>query len=145
VRIVTGFALASLAAAATLVLFVYAPGDWEGLGADLNGDRLSEAAYFALVIAPWVAVCAAVPALIGVVIAERRKIAGSVFYALVGLGTAVAGFALQHVSEASGGAGIFQAYALIAFLAAGLVGGVVYWASSGRHASGAAGRPSKAS
>ncbi|HEY1246430.1 MAG TPA: hypothetical protein VGF29_16515, partial [Hyphomicrobiaceae bacterium] len=84
VRILTGFALASLAAAATLVIFVYAPYDWQGLRTDLTGDRVSEAGYFALVITPWVALCAGAPALAGVLYAETNRIRGSTFYALAG-------------------------------------------------------------
>jgi hypothetical protein len=133
VRILTGFALASFAAAATLVLFVYAPADWANPGADLTGARLSEAGYFALVITPWVALSAALPALAGVLLAEARYIAGWTFYVLAGLATAAVGFLAQHWSEPPGELGIFQAYALIAFLAAGLIGGLVYWASSGRY------------
>jgi hypothetical protein len=133
VRILIGFALASFAAAATLVLFVYAPGNWASPGADLSGARLSEAGYFALLITPWVALSAALPALAGVLYAETHKVAGWLFYAFAGLGTAFAGFLVQHASESRGTPGIFEAYALIAFLAGGLVGGLVYWAASGRH------------
>ncbi len=134
VRILIGFALASFAAAATLVLFVYAPGDLASLSTDLNGARLSAAGYFALMSTPWVALCAALPAFAGVLFAETRKVAGWTFYALAGIATAGAGFLVQHWSEPPGELSIFQAYALIAFLAAGLVGGLVYWASSGRYA-----------
>ena len=138
VRILTGFALASFAAAATLVLFIYAPADWASPGADLTGARLSEAGYFALIVTPWVALSAALPALVGVTIAEARNIAGSTFYVLAGIGTAAVGFLVQHWSEPPGGLGIFQAYALIAFLVAGLIGGLVYWVSSGRYVTRAA-------
>jgi len=134
VRILVGFALASLAAAATLVLFVYAPVDWANPAADLSGPRLSEAGYFALMITPWVALAAALPVLAGVSYAESQKIAGWPFYVFAGLGTAFAGFLLQHASESRGGPGIFEAYALIAFLVAGIVGGLVYWLASGRYA-----------
>src|SRR5262245_4257124 len=132
VRIPFGFVLASFAAAATLVSFVYVPGDWVGLRADLNGDRFSEAAYFAIVITPWVALAASVPAAVGVTFAEMRKIAGSTFYVLAGIAIAALGFLLQHLSEAPRGASVFQAYLLIAFLTSGLVGGFVYWVVSGR-------------
>jgi hypothetical protein len=133
VRVLTGFALASFAAAATLVLFVYAPVDTASLSTDLNGARLLQAGYFALVITPWVGLSAAPPALAGVFYAEAQKIAGWPFYVFAGLGTAFAGFLLQHLSESHGGPGIFEAYALIAFLVAGIVGGLVYWAASGRY------------
>jgi hypothetical protein len=139
VRILLGFALASLAATATLVAFVYVPGDWEGLRADLGNERLSEAGYFIGVSAPWVALCAVAPALAGVVFAESNKITGAMFYAAVGFGIALAGFFIQYSSEA----GIFQAYALIAFLAAGVIGGLVYWFSAGCYAGKAPGAAAK--
>jgi hypothetical protein len=134
VRILIGYALASLAAAAILVAFVYVPGDLGGLGTDLTGDRLSEAGLFALVVAPWIALFAAAPALAGITFAETNKIAGAMFYAAVGLASAAAGFFLQHTSETQGAPGVFQAYALIAFLTAGITGGLVYWAVAGRYA-----------
>jgi hypothetical protein len=139
VRTLAGFTLASFAAAATLVLFVYAPGDLAGLRADFSGARLSEAGYFALVITPWVALSAALPALVGVLVAETYRLAGWPFYVLVGLATAFAGFFVQHSSGSRGAPGIFEAYALIAFLTAGLIGGLVYWAFSGRYVASAAG------
>jgi hypothetical protein len=129
VRILTGFALASFAAAVTLVAFVYAPSETAGL----TGARLSAAGYFAIVITPWVALCAALPAFISVMIAEARHIAGWTFYVLAGIGTAAVGFLVQYWTETRVGPGIFQAYALIAFLTAGLIGGLAYWVSSGRY------------
>ena len=134
VRVLMGFALASLAAAATLVLFVYAPSDLAGLRSELNGERLSEAGFFALVITPHVASSAALPALAGVLFAETRKVAAWGFYAFAGMAIAVAGFFVQHLTEAPYRESIFQAYALMAFLTAGLIGGLVYWGTSGRFA-----------
>jgi hypothetical protein len=134
VRVVLGFALACLAAAVTLVAFVYAPGNWAALGAELSGERLSEAGFFALVITPHVIVAAALPALLAAFYAETRKVAGWAFYGLAGIGVGLAGFLLQHLTEAPDLESIFQAYALIAFLTAGLIGGLVYWAASGRFA-----------
>src|SRR5262245_16541308 len=96
VRILIAFVLASLAAAGVLVAFAYAPGDWGRVQADLTGERLSNAGLFALRVAPWIALCAAAPALAGVAYAEAHKITGSMFYAAVGLGIAAAGFFLQH-------------------------------------------------
>jgi hypothetical protein len=133
VRVLAGFALASFAGAATLVLFVYAPIDAAGLGSDLTGARLLEAGYFALMITPWVALSAALPALAGVFYAETQSVAGWPFYVFAGLGTALAGFLLQHASESHPDPVIFEIYALVAFLVAGTVGGLVYWAASGRY------------
>lgn len=140
-RIATGFVLACLAAAATLVLFVYAPGDWASLRSDLDGERLSEAGIFALLIVPHVMLSAALPALTAATFAETRRIAGWMFYVLAGLGTATTGFLLQVLTEAPYPESIFHVYALIAFLAAGLIGGLVYWALSGRFVAGRAAAP----
>jgi hypothetical protein len=132
VRIASGFALASLAAGVTLVLFVYAPADLESLHADLSGERLSEAGLFALIITPHVAIYAALPALAGAVFAEVRKVAGWWFYALAGIATAAAGFLVLHLGAPPGEAGLLSGYVLVAFLTSGLAGGLVYWALSGR-------------
>jgi hypothetical protein len=134
IRILLGFALASLAAAATLVAFVYAPGDMSSLRTDLSSERLLAAGVFALEATPHVILTAAFPALLAAVFAETRKIAGWPFHVLAGSLTGAAGFFLQHLSEGPDPDGIFQAYALIAFLTAGLTGGLVYWATSGRFA-----------
>jgi hypothetical protein len=135
VRVVIGFALACMAAAAIFVLFAFAPGDWASLRADLeDGERLSKAGILALKSTPHVVVSAAIPALFAAIIAERRGVVGLAFYALAGIGTAAAGFLLQYLTEAPDPESIFQAYPLIAFLTAGFVGGLVYWATSGRYA-----------
>ena len=131
-RIASGFVLASLAAAVTLVLFVYAPADLASLRSDLSGERLSEAGLFALIVTPHVALYAALPALAGAIFAEVRRVAGWPFYALAGIATAAAGFLVLHLSGAPDEAGLFSGYALAAFLTSGLVGGLAYWALSGR-------------
>jgi hypothetical protein len=132
IRIVSGFAFASLAAAVTLVLFVFAPVDLAGLLADLNRERLSEAGLFALFITPHVAIYAVLPALAGAIFAEVRKVAGWWFYALAGIATAAAAFLVLHLSEAAGETSLLSSYALAAFITSGLVGGLAYWALSGR-------------
>jgi hypothetical protein len=131
-RILIGFALACVAAAVTFVTFVYAPGDLAGLSDELSGDRLSEAAYFALLSTPHVAISAAVPAMLAAVFAETRKVASWLFYAFAGVATAGAGLIVQHLTVPR--VNILQTYALAAFLTAGLIGGLVYWALSGRYA-----------
>jgi uncharacterized membrane protein HdeD (DUF308 family) len=125
-RVALGFVLASLAAVLTLV--AYALADLESLRAGLSGERLWEAGMLALFVTPWVAACAAGPALAGALFAEVRKVARWWFYALAGVVTAAAGFLLLY--EAS----LPSLYELAAFLTAGLVGGLVYWALAGRYA-----------
>jgi hypothetical protein len=128
VRVALGFLLASLVAGLTLVLFAYAPADLEGLHADLNAERIAEAGLFALHVTPFVAACAAVPVLAGVIFAEVRMMAHWWFYALVGIATAAAGLVLVR------GASLPGLYDLAAFLTAGLIGGLVYWGLAGRFA-----------
>src|SRR5688572_21672759 len=98
-RILFGFVLACVAAAATLVLFVYAPADLTSLGEELSGDRLSEAGFFALLITPHVLISAGFPALLAAAFAETRKVASWLFYAFAGVATAGAGFLVQYLTE----------------------------------------------
>jgi hypothetical protein len=134
IRALIGFILASPAAAAVLVLFVYTPAELASLPSDISSDRLGEAALFALAVTPHVMLFAALPALIGIVFAERNGVGGLSFYLVLGIAIAVLGFLAQHFSEAPGQATILQNYALIAFLTAGAAAGFVYWLVSGRYA-----------
>jgi hypothetical protein len=68
-----------------------------------------------------------------------RKVGRWSFYALAGIATAAAGFVAQHLSEAPGDATILSNYAFVAFLTSGFIGGLAYWASSGRFAARGAG------
>jgi hypothetical protein len=138
-RILLGFALACAAAVLTLVVFVYAPVDLANMSEDLSADHLAEAGLLLLHSTPHVMISAAFPALLAAVFAEARKLGSWLFYAFVGLATAAGGFFVQYLTEPPTRlVSIFQAYALTAFLAAGLVGGLVYWALSGRYAAVAA-------
>jgi hypothetical protein len=132
IRVLFGFVAACLAAAVTLVLFVYTPVELAGLPSGMIAGRVAEAATFALVISPHVATFAALPALVAVVAGERRAISSWTYYVLVGIGVAVLGFLTQHLTEAPDQTTILQNYALAAFLAAGFAGGFVYWLLSGR-------------
>jgi hypothetical protein len=134
IRVVFGFCLACLAAAAALVLFVYTPAELAGLPPDVASDRFSEAALFALLATPHVMLFAALPALLCLLYAEGRGIASWTYYLLLGVALAVLGFLAQHFSEAPGEATILQNYALFAFLTCGVTGGLVYWLVSGRFA-----------
>jgi hypothetical protein len=133
-RVLFGFVVACFAAAAALVLFVYTPAELASLPGDMAGDRLTEAARFALVITPHIILFAALPALIGIVFAERNDISGLPFYVLLGIAVAVLGFLAQHFSEAPGQPTILRNYALIAFLTTGAASGLFYWLFSGRYA-----------
>ena len=134
IRVLFGFAVGCLAAAATLVLFVYTPAELMNLPSEMRDDRVYEAAFFALVVTPHVATFSALPALIGIAIAELRGIGEWSYYVLLGVGVAVLGFLTQHFTEAPGQVTILHNYALIAFLTSGCVGGFAYWVFSGRYA-----------
>jgi hypothetical protein len=134
IRVLVGFILACPAAAATLVLFVYTPTELASLPSDIGSDRLSEAGLFTLAVTPHVMLFSALPALIGIVFAERNFIGSLPFYVILGVAIAALGFLTQHFSEAPGQVTILQNYALIAFLTAGAVAGFIYWLVSGRYA-----------
>ncbi len=143
IRVLFGFALACLATAATLVLFVYTPAELASLPSGMSADRTAEAALFAIAVTPHVATFAALPSLIGVIFGESRGISGWSYYVLAGIGIAVLGFLAQHFSETPGQTTILHNYALAAFLAAGFVGGLIYWLFSGRYAASRPGTPSR--
>jgi hypothetical protein len=134
IRVLFGFALACLTAAATLVLFVYTPAELASLPTGMGIDRTTEAGLFALAVTPHVAMFAALPALIAVIIGEGRSVSAWSFYTLGGIAIAVIGFLTQHFTEAQGQSTILHNYALTAFLTAGFVGGFTYWLFSGRNA-----------
>jgi hypothetical protein len=136
-RIVLGFVLAWLASGIAIVLFVYTPAelasDVLGAPADVGLERLSSAGILSLAAATHHAVFSTVFALIAVLFAEWRGIGSAIYYALAGIVIALIGFLAQYASE-SGDPGIVNAYALTAFIVTGLVGGLIYWLFSGRHA-----------
>ncbi len=134
VCVILGFLIACLAAATALILFVYTPAEFVSLPADLRNARLSEAGQFILAVVPHVILFSAVFALFASAFAEVRGIRSWTYYALVGVGIAIAGFLIQHLSEGPGQPSILQNYALLAFLTAGAVGGLVYWYVCGRYA-----------
>jgi hypothetical protein len=133
VCVILGFLVACLAAATTLVLFVYTPAEFVSLPADMRSARYSEAGRFILAVVPHVAMFSAVFALFASAFAEVRGIASWTYHALVGVGIAVVGFLVQHLSEGPGQPSILQNYALLAFLTAGAVGGLAYWYVCGRY------------
>lgn len=141
IRVLFGLVLACIAAAITLILFVYTPAELASLPSGMGADRVNEAGLFALAVVPHIAAFAALPALIGVIASEQRGIRSWGYYVLVGIGIAVLGFLAQHFSEAPGQTTILHNYALTAFLTAGFTGGVVYWLFAGRYAAGRRAEP----
>ncbi len=129
-RVLFGFVLACLAAALTKVLFAVGP--QEVTGGD--PDKIATIIEWVALTATHSAVFAAPFAFLAAAISEWQDIRGFFFHTLVGLGIALAGFAAQYFGEAPGTSSIFNSYAMQAYAATGLAGGIVYWLFAGRWA-----------
>lgn len=128
VRVILGFALAALTAGAVFVLFALPPGELlsdrsPGFGALVDWS-LKAATQTAIFAAPF--------ALIAAAIGEWQSLRGPIFYCIAGLLIAVAGFMAQQSSETAGQLTVVNSYAMGAFFASGLLGGLVYWLLAGR-------------
>jgi hypothetical protein len=141
VLVVFGFVLACLAAALTLVLFVYTPAELVALPSDVAADRLSEVGLLTLAAATHCVVFAAPFALLAALFGEMRRIGSWTYYVVAGIAIAVLGFLAQHWSESASEPTILNNYALIAFLTAGFVAGLAYWLVCGRSAGAPASAP----
>lgn len=137
-RILLGFVLACLTAAATKVAFVITPTDILALSPDAQLERLARAGALTLAVATQSAVFALPFAALAIGLAYWLRIRGWPYYSFAGLIISLLGFAALYASEPSGVATIANAYAVAAYLFAGVIGGYVYWAIAGR----VAGRPS---
>jgi hypothetical protein len=133
-RVLIGFALASLAAGLTLVLFVYTPVELAGTAG--TGARFAEAGLLALAAATQVAIFSAPFALIAVLAAAGRRRNSAAYFALAGIAIAGVGFWAQYRSEAAGELSILNTYALSAFALTGLVGGLVFWLCAAERSGG---------
>jgi hypothetical protein len=129
-RIVSGYAVACLAAGATLTAFVVEPGvytqapETAAAGGLLIAMAATQTAIFAL---PFAA--------IGVPLSEWFRWRGWLTYVLLGTGISMTAYGVAIVGEA-GRATLWNDYAFKAFLAAGVTGGLSYWLVAGRNAGG---------
>ncbi len=137
-RVILGFVLACLAAGIATVLFVITPNDLFSVAAEAFPEKLGQTLKWGLLAATHSAIFAAVFVLIAAAVAEWLGLRSPYYYLLAGAVIALLGFYAQYASEVAGQATIFNAYAAIAFLTAGLVGGLVYWIAAGRFAGAAA-------
>lgn len=135
-RFLFGFAVACLVAGAATVAFVITPLDIATLPAELRPERLSSAGTLSLLAATHSAIFAFPFALVAGIIAERRCIRSWVYYAIVGILIAFAGFGAEYLNEVGGQPSIVNTYAARAFLAVGFLGGIAYWLVAGRRAGG---------
>ena len=131
-RLLFGFIVACLVGGAVKVAFALTPLQ---IVTD-DPERLAQMGLLTLFAATHIAVFSAPFALVVAALGEWRGIRSWAYYALAGLGIAIAGFAVQYSSEAPGQSTIVNNYALTAFLTAGLLGGIGYWLFAGRGAGG---------
>lgn len=135
-RSVFGFLLACLAAAATKVAFVITPLEVLALEPSAGLEQLARAGVLMLAVATQSAIFAAPLAAVIIVLGHRQRIRGWPFYVFSGLLISLLGFATLFVTESAGLPTIGNAYAAAAYTFAGMIGGYVYWAVSGRAAGG---------
>jgi hypothetical protein len=138
-RILFGFAVACLVAGVATVAFVITPLDIATLPADLRPERLGSAGTLSLLAATHSAIFSFPFALLALIIAERRCIRSWIYYAIVGILIAFAGFGAEYLNEVGGQPSIVNTYAARAFLAVGFLGGIAYWLVAGRRAGGRSG------
>ncbi len=138
-RVLFGFIVACLVAGVATVAFVITPADIMTLPADLRPGRLSSAGTLSLLAATHSAIFSFPLALIVIILAEWRCIRSWIYYAIVGVLIASAGFGAEYLSEVGGQPSIVNSYAARAFLAVGLLGGIAYWLAAGRRAGGTRG------
>lgn len=133
-RVLLGLLVAALAAGLVLVAFVVTPADLAALSGEALTERLVSAGLLALAVATHSAIFAAPFALLAIVVGEWLGLRRLAYYALIGGAIGVAGFLAQHASEAATAeATVLNTYAAAAYVTAGLVAGIVYWAMSGRY------------
>lgn len=136
-RVVLGFVLACLTAGIVKVLFALTPSDVFGG----DSDNLSNAMHLATLAATHSAVFAAPFALVAAAIGEWQGLRNWTYYALVGIGIAIAGFIAQYQGESATDPTIANNYAFTTFITAGFLAGFVYWLFSGRDAGEAPRQP----
>ena len=122
IRFILGFVAAMLVAGAVQVAFV--------AGADLlggaSGARLESLGLLVLLAATQSAVFSAPFAILGAVVAFWQPIRSVLYFAVIGIAIALAGFFAQYVGEA-GPETILNRYALAAYVASGFAAGLTYW------------------
>ena len=123
-RVLFGFVIACVAAALVQLLFAFGPNDYSA-----NRPGGLELVFLT---ATHFAVFSSVFALLVAALGEYASIRNWYYYAVAGLGIAMAGFLAQYSSETTGSPTILNDYAVKAFLAPGIAGGLVYWLFAGR-------------
>lgn len=136
IRVLLGLIVACLVAGAVTVSFVVTPGDIAALSGEARADRLATAGTLSLLAATHSAIFAAPFAIVAVIIGEWLSIRSWLYYVLVAIAIAMAGFGAEMLGEVEGQPTIVNDYAVRAFLAAGFFSGFAYWLVAGRRAGG---------
>lgn len=128
-RVLVGFALACLVAALVQLGFA-SPSDI----LTTDSTRLAWTGEQVLLIATHSGVFSAPFALVAAAIGEWQGIRNWVYYVLAAVAIAIAGFIAVYAGESPGPSSIVNAYALRAYLCAGLAAGLTYYVTAGRSA-----------
>jgi len=131
---VLAFSLACLVAGFTQVAFAISLPEASAFFARDWIERVGPTAALVLFSTALSALFSAPFALVGVLFAWWRGIGGALYYALVGMAIAAGGFVALRAAELPGEPTIINPYALIAYLASGLLAGLTYGALAGRRA-----------
>lgn len=138
-RIIFGLLVACLVAGLVQTLFVVTPLDLFGVGPDALPASLANAGLLTLFTATHSAIFVAPFGLIAAALGEWQHVRQLLYYALIGIVIALAGWFAIYMGEA-GGLTILNPYALVAYFMTGLISGFVYWLVAGRFAGGAGSR-----
>ena len=133
-RVLFGFIIACLVAGVAVVAFVITPADIATLPAELRWERLGSAGMLSLLAATHAAIFAFPFALIAIAIGEGLSIRTWIYYVLVGIAIALAGFGAHYLVEVGSEPTIVNDYAIRAFLTLGFFGGLAYWMVAGKRA-----------
>lgn len=132
-----GYALACLAAGVAQAWAILRDAEVSALTNDVVSGLSGDAGLLAVGSALHIAQFAAPFALVAFGISEWRGIRSLAYYIAVAIIIAALGLAALIVSETGSGT-LFNERAVFAFLAAGVLGGYVYWLVTGRRAGGSA-------
>ncbi len=133
-RVIAGFLIACLAAGLVKVLFVMTPVELASVPSSAFPEKASDMGLLALLTATHTAIFAATFALVTTGIAEWLSIRSALYYLTSGAAIALLGFFAQYSSEVGGQPTILNTYAMTAYVAAGLIAGLIYWVLAGRYA-----------
>lgn len=125
-RVLVGFAVASLVAGATQVLFVVDPA-----GIFASRESAAAAGLLTAMAATQAATFALPFAVIAIAISEIFALRGWLTFTVWGVLIALSAFATVVAGE-GGGVSLRNSYALWAFVASGAAAGFVYWVLAGR-------------